>query len=198
MTKQELRKLYLDKRQQLSEAAYLSACHQLCEYFFAAIDLSFVRVVHVFLPIEKKREPNTWLIIDRIRREFPHIRLVVPRVNAATGEMDNFFYEGLHQLEHNAWGIAEPRQGVPAPTEKIDMVLIPLLAFDHQGNRVGYGKGFYDKFLAQCRANCRRIGLSLFPPIEHIDDIDVLDQPLEYAVTPQGVLRLPLPASSTL
>jgi 5-formyltetrahydrofolate cyclo-ligase len=184
MTKAELRKVYQQKRLVLSEAEYLQLSRQLCDNFFIHVDLSFVNVVHLFIPIEKNREPNTWLFIDRIRREFPHIKLTVPRVNPETKELDNFYFEGLQQLEENAWGILEPGQGIPTPYEKIDMVITPLLAFDTQGQRVGYGKGFYDKLFARCRPNCIRIGLSLFAPVERIDDIRDFDEPLSMVVTP--------------
>ncbi|MDH4058364.1 MAG: 5-formyltetrahydrofolate cyclo-ligase [Cyclobacteriaceae bacterium] len=176
MNKIELRKLYLEKRQALTEAEYLQRSHRICEFFFASIDLSFIKVLHTFLPITEKKEPDTWLIIDRIRREFPHIRLVVPRINDQQGELENFFFEGLHQLQKNKWGIDEPKQGVPAPPEKIDMVLVPLLAFDKHGNRVGYGKGYYDKFLSGCKPEVSKVGLSLFDPYENIpsDPFDVI------------------------
>lgn len=184
MTKAELRTTYLQKRAGLSEAEYLQLSHQLCDRFFVSEDLSFVNVVHTFLPIEKNHEPNTWLIIDRIRREFPHILLSVPKVNYKSKELDNYFFEGLHQLELNLWGIPEPKEGVLTPYEKIDMVITPLLAFDKQGHRVGYGKGFYDKMFTKCSPSCKRIGFSLFSPVEMIDDTDVYDAPLNVVITP--------------
>lgn len=183
MTKSELRKIYLQKRLSLSEAEYLQLSQRLCEQFFFCIDVSFVKVLHIFLPIEKKNEPNTWLIIDRIRREFPNVRLSVPKTN---GTMENFYFEGLHQLENNAWGIPEPRQGIPTPIEKIDLVLVPLLAFDQRGHRVGYGKGYYDRFLAESNSDCRKIGLSFFEPVENINDITKDDVPLTECVTPSA------------
>jgi 5-formyltetrahydrofolate cyclo-ligase len=187
MTKAELRKLYTEKRATMSEAEYFRLNHLLCEYFFAFVDLSFVRVLHSFVPIEKFREPNTWLIIDRIRREFSHIRLSLPRVQPQTGQLENIFFEGMHQLQANTWGILEPKQGVPTEPEKIDMVLVPLLAFDIHGNRVGYGKGFYDRFLPLCKPSCQRVGLSLFAEPVAIDDTNAFDQPLTQIVTTAGV-----------
>ena len=189
MTKEELRKIYLQKRLSLSEAEYVHLNFQLYQNFFAHTDLSFIKVLHIFLPLEKNKEPDTWLIIDRIRREFPHIRIVVPRVNLQTQELDNIFFEGLHQLEKNNWGIPEPKQGVPVEPEKIDMVLVPLLIFDKHGHRVGYGKGFYDKFLVQCKPTCIRTGLSLFQPVEKISDTNANDQVLTSAITPAGVFE---------
>ncbi|MBX2964532.1 MAG: 5-formyltetrahydrofolate cyclo-ligase [Cyclobacteriaceae bacterium] len=187
MTKKELRKKYLQQRQSLTENEYLSLNRQLCEQFFANIDLSFVKVVHTFIPVIEKREVDTWLIIDRIRREFPHIRLSIPKVNPQTNQLDNYFFEGLHQLKKNNWGILEPQQGTPTPPEKIDLVLVPLLAFDKQGNRVGYGKGYYDKFLSACRPGCKKTGLSLFEAVNKIDDVHEWDVPLDHCVSPSGI-----------
>ncbi|MCU0398827.1 MAG: 5-formyltetrahydrofolate cyclo-ligase, partial [Cyclobacteriaceae bacterium] len=113
MTKQELRRLYTQKRVDMTEAEYLQLNHTLCELFFANVDLSFVHVLHTFLPLAQKHEPDTWLIIERIRREFPQIRLSIPKVNREKDELENFYFEGLHQLETNAWGIQEPKQGIP-------------------------------------------------------------------------------------
>jgi 5-formyltetrahydrofolate cyclo-ligase len=187
MTKAEARKEFIQKRQALSEGEFQNLNLQLYNHFFAQVDLSFINCLHVFLPIEGKREPDTWQIIDRIRREFPHIRIIIPRVK--DDELENTYFEGYHQLKKNKWGILEPEQGVPAPTEKIDMVLVPLLAFDKVGHRVGYGKGFYDKFLAECRIRCHRVGISLFQPIDMIEDVGEDDITLTHCLTPSGVLK---------
>lgn len=188
MTKQELRQRYLQKRQALSEGEYAQLNFQLYQNFFSHIDLSFINVLHTFLPITSKREVDTWLILDRIRREYPHIRISVPKVNNQTGELENFYFEGLHQLATNTWGIQEPQQGVPAEPDKIDMVLVPLLAFDQSGHRVGYGKGYYDRFLSTCPLDCKKIGLSLFEASEPIEDSDEHDVQLQMCITPRGVI----------
>jgi 5-formyltetrahydrofolate cyclo-ligase len=188
MTKQELRKIYLEKRQSLSGAEYGQLSFQLYQNFFSSIDLSFVRVMHVFLAIPSKKEVDTWLLIDRIRREFPHIRISVPRVNNLKGELENFYFEGLHQLTTNNWGIQEPKQGIPTETEKIDFVVVPLLAFDKRGYRIGYGKGYYDEFLARCNPATKKIGLSFFPPLERVPN-EAHDVPLTGCVTPNGIIE---------
>lgn len=189
MTKQELRKLYLQKRQALSEAEYGHLNFQLYQNFFSSIDLSFIKVLHTFLPITEKKEVDTWLIIDRIKREFPHIRISIPKVNSQTGVFDSFYFEGLHQLATNEWGIQEPKQGVPTEPEKVDMVLIPLLVYDKKGHRIGYGKGFYDKFLATCKPDCKKIGLSLFKGEEIISDVNEFDVRMDQCITPQTAIN---------
>lgn len=188
MTKQALRNLYLQKRNNLSEAEYAHLNFQVYQNFFAAIDLSFLKVVHTFLPIPAKHEVDTWPVIDRIRREYTHIRISIPKVEPRTGTLENFYFEGLHQLVTNEWGIQEPKQGIPTESQKIDLVLVPLLAFDVRGNRVGYGKGFYDKFLTTCRTDCVKVGLSLFGAEKEISYLNAFDIRLNKCITPAGVV----------
>jgi 5-formyltetrahydrofolate cyclo-ligase len=187
MTKQELRKIYLSKRLSLSDSEYRNLSELIAENFFAQVDLSQVQVLHTFLPIEKNKEPDTWLIIARLRKEFPAINISIPRINTQTSLLDNFYYEGPDQLEKNTWGIPEPKHGLPTPNEKINAVLVPLLAIDQAGHRVGYGRGFYDKFLSQCPPSVMKIGLSFFPPVEKIKDVHQHDYTLTHAVTPECV-----------
>lgn len=187
MKKAELRKLCLQKRLSLSDSDYFQLNLGLYQGFFTYLDLSFLKTVHIFLPIREKREPDTWLIIDRIRREFPHIRLSLPKIKT-DGTMENIYFEGLHQLEKNKWGIEEPRHGVPTPVEKIDLVIVPLLCFDAQGNRVGYGKGFYDQLLANCRPDTKKIGLSFFEESVEIDDVYEGDAKLTHCLTPNQLI----------
>ena len=182
MTKSELRKLYLQKRLAIKEEDYITYNAQICNQFFSTIDLSLIKVIHTYLPIEKKREPDTWMIIDRIKQEFHNIRISIPRVK--NNVLENFYFDGTHQLEKNNWGIPEPKHGIPTPADKIDLVIVPLLAFDKSGARVGYGKGFYDKFLKGCRPDCKKIGLSFFEPIEQISDTNEFDINLTHCITP--------------
>ena len=190
MTKDQIRKIYLAKRLQLSEGEFQMLNRKVTDYFFTSVDLSFVSVLHTFLPIEKQREVNTWNIIDRVRREFPNVRISVPKVNNQTSIIDSYYFEGLHQLEKNTWGVPEPKQGIPTPAEKVNAVLVPLLGFDPKGNRVGYGRGFYDKFLGILNPDCLKIGLSLFPPVEKIQDVQPYDIPLNVVITPNGAVTV--------
>jgi 5-formyltetrahydrofolate cyclo-ligase len=186
MTKDQVRKIYLQKRIGLSEAEFRQLNQKLADTFFSSIDLSSVKVLHTFLPIEKQKEVNTWLIIERLKKDFKNIRVAVPRINNQTSMLDNFYFEGMDQLEKNTWGILEPKQGIPVPTEQLSIVLVPLLGFDKFGNRVGYGRGFYDKFLATCPPTCEKIGLSLFPALNAIEGMGPNDLPMSKVITPQG------------
>jgi 5-formyltetrahydrofolate cyclo-ligase len=175
MNKDELRKTYLTKRLALTESEHHALSNKISDLFFLSVELSSIKNLHVYLPIEAKREPDTWLIINRIQKESPHIRLVIPRVNGEA--MENIFFEGRDQLEKNRWKILEPKIGLHATAQEIDLVIVPLLAVDKQGHRIGYGRGYYDRFLKLCRPDCMKIGLSFFEPelsIEEKHDDDVL------------------------
>jgi 5-formyltetrahydrofolate cyclo-ligase len=64
------------------------------------------------------------------------------------------------------------------------MVLVPLLVVDNHGNRIGYGKGFYDRFLSECKSNTKKIGLSLLPLSEEVIDSGATDVKLDGCAIP--------------
>jgi 5-formyltetrahydrofolate cyclo-ligase len=187
MTKAELRKFYLKERLSLSDREIAQFNRDICDNFFQQIDLQHVKVLHSFIPMENTKEPDTWMIINRILKSFGHIRISVPKINVHSISIENFYFEDPGQLKHNAWGIREPEYGEPTKTSDIDMVLVPMLIADQNGHRVGYGKGFYDKFLSTCKTSCIPVGLCFYEPITKIDDVNELDMPLKYCATPRKV-----------
>ena len=190
MTKKELRKTYLKKRIELSEAEYLQLNSEVCDNLFGNVSFADISVLHTFLPIKSNREVDTRLIIERIKTVHPRVRISIPKMNNQTSELEHYYYEGPGQLANNVWGIPEPVKGIPTPTDKIDAVLVPLLAFDRHGHRIGYGRGFYDRFLAECRPDCQKIGLSFFEMEDQIDDINEKDIPLDLIITPKSTVLI--------
>lgn len=188
MTKQELRKVFTAKRNALSIEELQDLSAKIATRFFQHFTPSEAGVIHTFLPILKTREPDTWRIIDKLKQDYPLVKIAVPRVNPASGELENFFLENQDQLTTSTWGIPEPSTGVPVQTRTFGIILVPLLAFDKKGNRVGYGRGFYDKFLRRCEPSAKKVGLSFFGPVESVDDADAFDQPLDYCITPEGLI----------
>ena len=142
---------------------------------------------HVFLPIEEQKEINTEFILHLLSGKDKEI--VISKSDFATREMTHFLLTDNTKIKKNEYNIPEPVDGLEVPTSKIDVVFVPLLAFDKKGNRVGYGKGFYDKFLAQCKPETIKIGLSFFEPEEQISDVFESDILLDYCVTPNGVYQ---------
>lgn len=188
MNKNALREDYLQRRESLSENALEERSRQLCEHFFQALNLKEVRHLHCFLPIMQKKEVDTWLFIRRLWKEYPQIGVVVSRTDWKNRRMEHFHLQEGTALRESKLGIPEPVNAPACPAAKIDLVLLPLLAFDRRGQRVGYGAGFYDRFLAECAPHTRKVGLSLFGPTEEtITDVNEHDVPLDACITPEKV-----------
>ncbi len=122
---------------------------------------------------------------------YPKIQIAVPRVIPGTKEMEHFLLTPKTKLIQNRWKIPEPdpETSLKIEPQTLDAVFIPLLAFDNKGFRVGYGGGYYDRFLVQCRPDVIKIGLSFFEAIGQIDDLDSFDVAMNYCVTPFGVIQ---------
>jgi 5-formyltetrahydrofolate cyclo-ligase len=187
MTKNELRQLYLARQKALAPDHRAEDSHRIALHFFECIDLSKTKLLHCFIPIEKFNEVDTSIILRALRENSPKIRIAVPRVNFESAELETVIYNVEDELIENAWGIREPAGSELVEAEEIDMVLVPGLAFDRVGHRVGYGKGFYDRFLKTCRNNCVKIGLSYFEPLEEISDVHEGDIALDLCITPDGI-----------
>jgi len=140
---------------------------------------------HIFLPITKQKEINTEYILNILQGKDKNI--IVSKSDFDTNTLTHFLLTDTTTLKANPWGIPEPVDGIPIPETYLEVVFIPLLAFDKNGNRVGYGKGFYDRFLSKCNSNTIKVGLSLFKAEERIDDVNTSDIRLDYCVTPDQV-----------
>jgi len=136
---------------------------------------------HIFLPIAQKKEIDTTFILSILQGKDKNV--VLPIV-VSDHTLNHFLLTDSIKLQESKWGVPEPIDGVEIAPKKIDVVFLPLLAFDKKGNRVGYGKGFYDRFLNECSPVVLKIGLSLFEAEENITDIDEHDVRLDYCVTP--------------
>lgn len=150
-------------------------------------DWSGIDYLHVFIPIDKFKEPDTFRFINYLRKNKPTIKVVLSKSDFEDNTMRNYLWDGnTLNLEMNQWGIFEPVHGVLVNESDIDAVIIPLLVADKSGNRIGYGKGFYDRFLSKCKPSVQKIGLSYFEPVELIEDVNLLDIPIDSLITPNA------------
>ncbi|MFT6748112.1 MAG: 5-formyltetrahydrofolate cyclo-ligase [Flavobacterium sp.] len=144
---------------------------------------------HLFLPIAKFNEVNTEFLMHIIQGKDKQI--VVSKSDFETNIMQHFLLTENMRFAETKFGIPEPinneNELIEINSTKIDVVFVPLLAFDLQGNRVGYGKGFYDKFLANCKPTTIKIGISFFEAEEKISDVFAKDVKLDYCITPEKV-----------
>lgn len=142
---------------------------------------------HLFLTIEEQKEINTEYILQILAGKDKEI--VISKCEFATLGMTHFLLTDNTKIKKNSYNVPEPVDGLEVPDAKIDVVFVPLLAYDKQGNRVGYGKGFYDNFLSKCKPETIKIGLSFFPPEEKINDVSANDVKLDFCVTPEEIYK---------
>lgn len=186
MTKAELRKTYKLLRNTLSEEQIedysLQIANQLLK--LPIWELSFF---HLFLSITEHKEVNTDYILNILSGKDKHI--VISKSVFSTRDMMHYLLTDSTTIKKNNWNIPEPVDGISISTEQIDVVFVPLLAFDSSGHRVGYGKGFYDKFLSKCTSETLKIGLSFFKAENNIKDVYETDIRLDYCVTPETIYK---------
>ena len=184
MDKKELRKKYKTLRKNLSEDTIeewsLKIANQLIR-----LDIWQHSFYHLFLPIESQKEINTEYILQVLAGKDKNI--VLSKSDFETREMTHFLLTDNTRIKKNTYDIPEPVDGLEVPVSKIEVVFVPLLAFDEKGNRVGYGKGFYDKFLAECKPEILKIGVSFFEPENIIPDVLNTDIQLDLCITPTKV-----------
>lgn len=186
MLKKEARRVYKEKRMQLSEAER-SKLDDLLLIQFQTVDLPFLESLLSYWPIEENNEPNTHLFTEFLKFRNPELRVCYPVSDFTSLAMQAVATDIDTPFEKKNLNIYEPKDGVAVPVSKIDMVVVPLLAFDTDGYRVGYGKGFYDKYLADCRNDCIKAGFCYFDPLDKVDDRNEFDVPLDLCITPQNV-----------
>ncbi len=184
MLKKELRQKYKGKRQELSDSEI--------EDFSLAIANKVLTLpiwektyYHIFLPITEHKEVNTEFILHLLSGKDKEI--VISKADFETRNMTHFLLTDNTKIRKNEFNIPEPVDGLEVPVNKIELVFVPLLAFDKTGHRAGYGKGFYDQFLSGCKPEVIKVGLSFFEAEEIIEDVFENDVKLDFCVTPNRV-----------
>jgi 5-formyltetrahydrofolate cyclo-ligase len=187
-TKQELRKLYKEKRAGISSRDKLKL-DDLLLIQFQQLAFEYVHTMLTYWPMSGQAEPNTHLFSGYLRHMIPGLRIAYPVTDFTDCSMEACMIDEDTVYTENRYGITEPKEGTAAliQPEEIDLVLVPMLICDNEGYRVGYGKGFYDRYLARCREDILTIGFSYFEPVEKIIDTQAFDVPLNYCITPENV-----------
>lgn len=181
MNKKELRAKYKALRLELTqdeiEDKSLAIANRMLQ-----LDIWEKTYFHLFLTIEEQKEVETEFVLQILAGYDKEI--VVAKSNFDTLEMTSYLLTDNTKFQKNEYNIFEPVDGIEVPNAKIEVVFVPLLAYDKKGNRVGYGKGFYDNFLSKCNEDVIKIGLSFFEPEEAIEDVSPNDIRLDYCITP--------------
>jgi 5-formyltetrahydrofolate cyclo-ligase len=184
MNKKDLRQKYKGLRQQLSDETIenlsLAIANRLLQ-----LTIWKGTYYHLFLSIKEQKEVDTEFILQILAGKDKEI--LVSKSDLETRKMTHFLLTDNTKFIKNNLNIFEPSDGLEVPVSKINVVFVPLLAYDKKGNRVGYGKGFYDVFLSECKPETIKIGLSFFEPEETIQDVFENDIALDYCITPEKI-----------
>ncbi|WP_052353473.1 5-formyltetrahydrofolate cyclo-ligase [Dyadobacter tibetensis] len=187
MNKAVLRTVFQKRRDALSHKEFEVLNKAIGDHVIGLLEKYTPKIIHTFISLPRSKEPDTTAIIREVRRFAPNTRIAAPYMIPGTKRLEHYFLEADSALIANKWGILEPD---PAHSESvsvhdINFVLLPLLAFDEQGYRVGYGGGYYDRFLATCNPETKKIGISLFGPVKKIEDRNEFDIRMDYCITPK-------------
>jgi 5-formyltetrahydrofolate cyclo-ligase len=186
MLKSEAGKIYREKRLALTVQERMKRDDLLLIQLQKA-GLPFITFLLSYWPIEEAAEPNTHLFTDYLEFQNPELVVCYPRADFETLSLEAVQTDDDTRFRKNQYQIYEPEGKAVTSAAGLDLVFVPLLAVDKKGCRVGYGKGFYDRYLAQCRGDCLKVGFSYFEPVDSIDDTHEFDVPLNLCITPATV-----------
>ncbi len=183
MDKKGLRNKYIALREQLSHEQIEELSLQIAN---KALELPIwdKTYYHIFLSISQKKEVNTEYLLHILQGKDKSI--VVSKSDFGTGELNHILLQENTVIKPTKYGIPEPVSGIEISPKQLEVVFVPLLAYDRTGNRIGYGKGFYDRFLAKCTSETVFVGLSFFEAEDKIIH-EIIDIPLHFCVTAQKI-----------
>ncbi len=186
MTKEELRTKYKALRKELSQdkidTLSIAIANQLL-----TLDMWEYKYYHIFLSIEEQHEVNTEFILNILNGKDKNI--VIPKSSFETFSMKSILLTDNTLIKKNQYNIPEPVDGLELKESLLDVLFVPLLTFDNHGNRLGYGKGFYDRFIEKCNPDIVKIGLSFFEAESLHLPTNATDLKLNYCVTPHMVYQ---------
>ena len=183
-SKKNLRKKYKQLRAELTDSDIEELSIEIANNL-VSLDIWTKEFYHLFLSIKKQKEVETESILNILLGKDKNV--VISKSNFDDLTMEHYLLTDTTKIRFNDYGIPEPVDGIAIDAKKLDVVFIPLLTFDIEGNRIGYGKGFYDAFLKKCNPDVIKIGVSFFEAEEKISDINNNDIPLDFCVTPTKI-----------
>lgn len=182
--KQELRETVLQKRKQYTEEEWCSKSKKIIAKLLKSDAYKIADTVHSYVSMNDRREVWTDPFIEQILKD--QKKAVVPVVNFSDDTLSHSLIHSLDELEMNDWGVREPKRIDPISISELNMIVIPMAAADKQGNRLGYGKGFYDRFLEQTSAT--KIGLTFHDFLFDEIPVEEFDIKLDTIITEEEVI----------
>jgi 5-formyltetrahydrofolate cyclo-ligase len=186
MTKGQLRKIYLKKRANLSKDQIDNFSTFIFERFISNYSLSN-KTTHCFKSIPGSKEIVTDDFFNHCLDN--NIQIATSITKFKPKRLEHSLIEKATIFESDNFGVPTPKKIIACDITKINLVVVPLLCCDFEGNRIGYGQGFYDSFLTQLPKDTLKIGLSFFEPLETRIPADKWDIKLNGMVTPDDLFK---------
>ncbi len=183
LNKKELRQMFLKKRDAIPQTVQRewsanieeTVLRYICEHDFDT----------VMLYASFRSEPETTNLLKTLLEQ--NVCVALPKCRK-DGVMEAFIVKDACSLQSGTYGILEPQEDFPVAPEKISLVLVPGCAFGKDGSRIGYGGGYYDRFLPRCK-QAVKIGLCYSPCLADILPRENFDVTVDVVITEQGVVN---------
>lgn len=182
--KDALREKVLSQRSGIPEDEWLKKSDQIIQHLEKTDLYKKAQTVHTYISMNDRREVCTDSLIEILLNKKK--KVVVPITNFSDTSLTHSELESLTDLYKNKWGVREPESVKPVDIDEIDVVIVPMVAADRKGNRLGYGKGFYDRFLA--RANAVKVGLIFEAFLFEEIPVESFDEKLDVIISEEGVI----------
>jgi 5-formyltetrahydrofolate cyclo-ligase len=186
MIKRTVRKEYLKLRMDIPEDELKQLTASIASGF-RKIKLPPVNNLLSYNPLTSRNEFDVSVCENILKEQNMIMQVAWPKIHVDLHDMEAVLVEKDGLYIKNKFNILEPIGGAIVPPQKLDLIFVPLVAFDVRGYRVGYGKGYYDRYLAQCRPEAVKVGFSFFDAVDHLEDIDEFDVPLNFCITPHRI-----------
>jgi len=183
MTKSQLRIIYKSKRKEFSPEEVNQISSRILENL-KLMNIWENRAFHIFMPILNHNEINTLPIMDHLFEQKKQV--IVPKVDGPN--MLSCLIDRETVFESGKFRVPEPKHFRLFDPEMIDVIFMPMLICDRSGNRIGYGGGYYDRFLLDCKKDVLKIGLNFFEPVDEIPEVFESDIPLDYCLTGNSIV----------
>ena len=182
LSKIEARVKYKNLRKHLTESEILYMSVDIANNLLK-LNIWELKTFHLFMTKDENKEVDTKPIFDILIGKEKEI--IIPKININRNSLDSYIFDEKTVFSMDKLMIPEPVNGILF-NGKIDVVILPLLAYDLDGNRIGYGKGFYDKFISNLKSEPLKIGISYFSPEKSLE-FNNHDINLDYCITPNKI-----------
>lgn len=187
LAKSALRKEFIARRNALSSHEKVLREEKALGHLRSILP-SVPATIHLFLSAKGKSEFDTWPLSEELQSN--GYLLCIPYITGK-GTMVSATYYGKDSLISRSFGLFEPVDPHFTDPSSISFILVPLLAFDSEGYRLGYGGGYYDLYLKDFE-RIPKVGLSLFPAESKLLPREPWDIPLDAVACPDGLLKFGL------